>query len=379
MMHCDFSNGVFEVRSSAWLLAYSTVDVSLAPTLTAIAKAHPGVPVFGCTSFRGVFSPSGFKRGMHVLSANANDGVRAVPVLRAVGSGRARTEARHAAAEIRRAFGPDSPPNCILMHATPGFEERILDGIDDAFEGSPPPVYGGSAADDDMQGGWKVFSGTTIVSEGFVLVGFSSPKRVLGSFVSGYTPTNTRGIVTSASGRMVHTIDNRPAAQVYNEWTYGGIRDQLEGGVVLAATALHPIGRLIDKVGAVPRYLLSHPHQVMGQGTLWFFSEMKEGDELILMLGTASALIERSKQVAGRAMTSEAPGPRVSGAILIYCGGCVSVLSDKTGEVASGFQQQLPETPFVGAATFGEQGCFAGKKAVNRHGNLMCDTLIFEH
>ncbi|HET9959084.1 MAG TPA: FIST N-terminal domain-containing protein [Polyangiaceae bacterium] len=377
MLYSEFTSTIQSVRSPAWILTYTTVDVPLAQKLAAIAKAYPGVPVFGCTSFQGVFSPLGFTRGMHALIASAEDGVRAATALRAVGSSRARTEARAAAGEIRKALRDGT--HCILMHATPGFEERVLEGIEEAYSGSPPPVYGGSAADDDMSGKWQVYSGGSVLNEGFVLAGFSSPKRVMGSFVGGYTPTNTRGVVTSVLGRMVQTIDHKPAAQVYNEWTYGGIQDQLaRGGVVLQATALRPVGRLVDKVGAVPRYLLSHPHQVMPDGSLWFFSEMREGDELVLMLGTEAALVERTSQVATRALGSAQGARNLSGGILVFCGGCVSAMPGKTNEVSHAFRQQLRSAPFVGASTFGEQGCFTGRNAMNRHGNLMCDAVLFE-
>jgi hypothetical protein len=48
------------------------------------------------------------------------------------------------------------------------------------------------------------------------------------------------------------------------------------------------------------------------------------------------------------------------------------------GTVSTTFSQGIKAAPFIGAATFGEQGCFPGQKAINRHGNLMCDALLFE-
>jgi hypothetical protein len=375
MKYRDFTTSVSDVRSASWILAYATIDVPLARSLRSVAERFPGVPVFGCTSFHGVFSPGGFTRGLHVLAGEAIDGVEAKPVFRVVGASRARAEALAAAAELRASH--DTPPSCILMHATPGFEERVLEGIDDAFDGTPPPVYGGSAADDDIKGDWKVFSGESITGEGFVLVGFWAKRRVFGSFVAGYTPTNTRGIVTAAHGRVVEKIDGEPAAAVYDEWTHGSIRAQLSGGTVLAETTLRPLGRVIDKVGAVPRYLLSHPLEVLPNGALALFADVSVGDELVLMLGTESALLERTNQVANRALASGDPDDPLAGAILIYCGGCVGALGDKVPDVSTTFRKQLHGAPFVGAATFGEQGCFTGPKAMNRHGNLMCDAIMF--
>ena len=376
MQYCNFTTSVSKIQSSSWILAYATVDVPLNQRLASLVRAHPGVPIFGCTSFAGVFSPVGFTRGMHGLAADTRDAIRAAPAFRAVGAARARSEAGSAALEIQSAL--NEAPSSILMHATPGFEERILEGIDDAFHGSPPPVYGGSAADDQMRGDWKVFCGTHVISEGFVLVGFSSRRRVFGSFISGYTPTNTRGVVTCASNRMVQAIDHTPAAEVYNRWTHGSIQEQLAGGIVLHTTALKPLGRFIDKVGAMPRYLLSHPHQVLPDGVLLFFAEINVGDELVMMLGTDSALAERANQVVSRALAGvEQDGP-LAGGILVYCAGCVGVLGKKVTDVAVAFREQLKQAPFIGASTFGEEGCFTGRKASNRHGNLMCDAVLFE-
>lgn len=48
-------------------------------------------------------------------------------------------------------------PDAVLVHATPGFEERVLEGLASGSWGSPISVAGGSAADDDLSGAWGVF------------------------------------------------------------------------------------------------------------------------------------------------------------------------------------------------------------------------------
>lgn len=363
----------FDVASPSWALVYATHDAPILPALRALAARYKGIKTFGATSFRGVFSPKGFTRGVHVLFGETSDDVSVAPVLRVTNAARARGEAKAAASEILRTLGH---VDAMLLHATPGFEERLLEGIDEAT-GGKCPVYGGSAADDDLSGKWRVFSGVRIEQEGFVLIGFAYPRKIHGSFVAGYTPMSERGTVTSAQGRIVRTIDGEPAARVYNRWTHGGIEAQLGGGIVLGPTSLRPLGRVIDKVGAIPRYLLSHPHEVLADGSLALFTEVHVGDELVLMLGSEGSLLERTKQAAARALAGEDKGVR--GGILIYCGGCVGAIGDAAAAVVSTtFSQELGGAPFVGAATFGEQGCFLGPKAINRHGNLMCDAMLFE-
>jgi hypothetical protein len=49
---------------------------------------------------------------------------------------------------------------------------------------------------------------------------------------------------------------------------------------------------------------------------------------------------------------------------------------DQADKISSEFAAELGRAPFVGIATFGEQGTFFNK-AESWHGNLMCSALIF--
>jgi len=290
----------FGSREPAWLLIYATVDQPVEDLAVALTKRFPNAAVFGATSFQGVLTPEAFRRGALVLASDRVDGVRAASATRASSANRGRSDARSAAEEIVKALG--AKPQSLLLHATPGFEERVLEGIDEAFEGKPPPVYGGSAADDDLSGKWRVIGNGRVEREGFVLAGFTSDRPMHGSFVAGYTPGSKRGRVTASTGRRIRTIDGRPAAKVYSEWLDGALSDVVAtGGSVLARTSLHPLGRVVDKIGAVPRYLLSHPHEIHADGSLSLFTEVAPGDELVLMVGSRGALVERTDQVAARA------------------------------------------------------------------------------
>jgi len=51
-------------------------------------------------------------------------------------------------------------------------------------------------------------------------------------------------------------------------------------------------------------------------------------------------------------------------------------VKQRMDEVVSNLRSALgEETPFLGAFTFGEQGCFFGGE--NRHGNLMVSLVLF--
>lgn len=359
-------------KRPAWMLIYAVEDAPLSDMMALIRKTCPSVPAFGATSYRGVFTPDGFERGAAILVGEEGDEVRTAVSLCETGSGHATDRARRACQDIARELG--RRPDLLLLHATPGFEERLLEGITGAF-GSDTPVYGGSAADDAIAGRWRVFANGVVHREGFLLVGIAASNPPSGGFLGGYIPTQHTGIVTQVKGRIVQEIDGRPAAVVYNEWTGGLIEDELAGGNVLLKTNLRPVGRAIGQSLGMPNRLLSHPHEVIASSqALAFFTEFTEGDRLTLMMSSRDPLVTRVRRAAQRARGSNARKPRAG--LLVYCGGCLGVLLDQAGRIAAEFKSEVDDAPFIGIATFGEQGSFFDKGA-SRHGNLMCSALLF--
>ncbi|GIX42642.1 MAG: histidine kinase [Leptospiraceae bacterium] len=361
-------NQISELNQAKWAVCYTTIDNNYKEVFNKIQ-----IPVFGCSSFQGVFTPKGFLKGTHFLASYEDDNIESYAVIKKTNSNSAKEIAQEAIQEIIQNIGE---PTVLLLHATPGYEERIIEGIDSVVK-SKIPIYGGSAADNDITGKWFIFKNDEIVTEGFLLVGFKA-QQIYGAFLGGYLPTDKKGIVTKASGRVIYEIDHKPAAEVYNKWTNGAIQEYLDnGGVILAPTTMHPIGRLIDEILGVKMYLLSHPHMVIKENkALSMFTEFKEGDEIILMTGHKNALIYRAKQVIDRALGIK-KNEAIKGAINIYCGGCVGAIIKDIDQVIKQYNYSLRDAPYIGAATFGEQGCFIGKTKQNRHGNLMADSIIF--
>jgi hypothetical protein len=361
------------LRDPSWVLMYAVESAPIEAIMAQLKRTHPKASIFGATSFQGVFAPSGFARGVAMMVAERGDKVDVHPVLRDCDASKASDLAREACGEIERRL--EKRPDALLLHATPGFEERILEGVRAAF-GTEVPVYGGSAADDDISGKWRIFADGKVSSEGFLLVGIASKKPVRGSFLGGYLPSEASGVVTRAKGRTVYEIDHQPAAVVYNSWTQGAIKDELErGGNILLKTNLLPIARTIGGSQGLPRRLLSHPHEVVGKTrALNFFSEFENGDRILLMRSAAEALITRVRRTVQRARGSSHEKPR--GALLIYCGGSLGIVLDQAARISQEMARELGDVPFIGIGTFGEQGCFF-EKTESRHGNLMCSAMLF--
>ncbi|MEN9578863.1 MAG: hypothetical protein RJA70_1872 [Pseudomonadota bacterium] len=356
----------------SWLIAYAPEDAPLDAFVDAVRRCYPKATVCGCTSYQGTFSQDGFSRKIVVLAADAAEEIRLVTSLRDCGPNDAREVARGACEELMGQMG--RAPDMLFLYATPGSEERILEGISDYF--GPLPVFGGSAGDDHIAGRWRVFSESGTSQAGFVLGAVSSPRSVRGGFLGGYLPTEHSGQVTRASGRVVYEIDRQPAARVYNTWTQGAIGAQVEhGGSVLSETTLFPLGKNVSHSGAMPQRLLAHPSAVVGSsGAIRLFTEFQTGDTITLMTSSPRSLVQRIERVVER--TRSGVSGELRGGLFLYCGGTLSVTLDLADEIPSSLRRLCPNVPFVGVATLGEQGAFFPRGG-NYHGNLMCVAVLF--
>ena len=160
--HCSFE----------WALSYMTTECDSKTVVDKVKKNIKG-PIFGCSSAYGVFTPNGFKRGTFFLAANKEDNIKVYSVIKMSMEKTAFNCAKIASREIKEKFGM---PDLILIHATPGFEEKILDGIIEIF-GNNIPICGGSASDDDSNNRSFIFKDSLKLREGFLLVGIKCDKE----------------------------------------------------------------------------------------------------------------------------------------------------------------------------------------------------------
>jgi hypothetical protein len=292
-------------------------------------------------------------------------------------------DARVTAAALTRAalqsagrFGES--PTLVWLSSAPGHEEDVIAGIQDVV-GDTTPIVGGSAADNQIVGEWRMSSGERAIRQGMVLSVLFPSGRVGAAFHSGYTPTTKRGRITRCEGRRLWEIDGRPAARVYAEWTDGAITIPAEGDQnVLMSTSLWPLGRTMSTLGGADVYILSHPETVRADGSMTLFTRVAEGEELVLMAGTVDALITRPVLVTqAAARVGEIAPAEIVGMILVFCAGCMLTVRAEMDQVRTSLAEALPGVPMIAAFTFGEQG--PAMACHNRHGNLMISSVVFAH
>ncbi|MGL6151442.1 MAG: FIST C-terminal domain-containing protein, partial [Aeromonas sobria] len=147
-------------------------------------------------------------------------------------------------------------------------------------------------------------------------------------------------------------------------------------GAILRETTLTPLARQVGALDGIPYYKLSHPEAVTEQGGLRLFTDVVQGERLLLMYSSQEGLLQRSLN----AMRVE-PGYGVDvelqpiGALIIFCAGCRLALGDMLCQFVEQSQARLGKIPFITPFTFGEQGRLPNGELA--HGNLMVSSVIF--
>lgn len=358
---------------------YCSENYDASTLLTEINRLAPHASIHGGTSCLGVMTEEGFHsnggKGLGLLALSDPEGHYGVGYAKLENDPRkSSTLAVKKALENSQCQG--QVPAMIWMTAAPGTEEEVIQGIQDVV-GTEVPITGGSSADNEIAGNWSQFANSTVLRNSVVITVMFPSTNPMFSFHSGYEPTAYSGIVTEATGRVINKIDNKPAAEVYNRWANNIIADQLpHGGNILSTTTLFPLGRAVGDVSGIPYYRLAHPDTVTKNGGLSLFADIQIGDKLVLMSGTKDSLVNRAGRVASASLAEHSTdAQQVSGALVVYCAGCMLAVQDRMNDVVKGVKDALGNKPFLGLFTFGEQGCFVGGE--NRHSNLMISVLTF--
>ena len=359
------------------LFCHPTAEHNMEQLVEDLQSIAPGVPVHGATSCQGVMTEErvilGEGYGLGLLGVYDEEGGYGVGFSEVAED--ARSAAREALlAALKSAGREGEAPDAIFVSSLPGVEEEVLLGIQEVV-GLQVPVLGGSAADNDVIGEWSQFSSGRI-SRSALVVSVLFPSGELGhAFHSGYMPTRHKGTATRVEGRILWEIDHRPAIEVYNEWTDGRLSAALQGTqALLMHSTLDPLGRQAGDAMGVPYYMLSHPASVVAGGGLSLFTQVHEGELMVLMEGSMDSLVTRAARVVDSAVQNcNVFTEDLAGGLLVYCAGCMLTVRDRMEQVREEINQVMGGRPYLGIFTFGEQGCV--REGDNRHGNLMISFL----
>ncbi len=350
---------------------YASCDYDLDAMLAGIAEELPGVPVIGNTSFTGVITPEGYITGedgfvgiMAVSDPDMTVGIAAVE----------RTDCPVDAGEqvaklAMEKAGKTTPPDYYYMAAPSGLEEFYVKGITKVI--GRVPFYGGSAADNSIEGKWKLYTDKGVFADGVAVAFFYTDKKMTNKFTGAYRETKDAGIITKVvDNRVLAEIDGVPALEKYASWR-GMDVEELRGGALLAATITSPLG-VKDRLGDL--VAIRHPMNGNDDLSMNIGNNLAEGTAVIRMEGSVDELIDSTGKTLAD-LKAKMPAP--AGAYhLVHCGGRRAGIDTRIDEVAAQLKKEAGDVPFIAEFTFGEYGY--EDDGLNTCGGLMLSFTAFE-
>lgn len=361
-------------KNPAYVICYYTEEYDSELIRTALLKNFPDTPFHGASSCQAVMTDQGFYSGPVIAALAIYDHGP-----HAYGTGISHCTQNEGVMHALDMALEDADrvgeiPDLILLHATPGREESIIESIDQRF-GTLVPIIGGSAADNNIKGNWSIITAQGQQQSGVSLTLFYSSQHVDIAFSAGHTSTNIKGIATKTEGRCLLEIDGEPALERYRQWTNHQQNQTGKDNLLFTNSSAYPIGRVAGHLYDRPYYKLSHPIRETADGGIELFTNIDEGEEITLMKGSREHLLARAAKVVNIAFNQKLEESRKIGVINIFCAGPMLHLKQDMNSVCEQINQELEHLPFICPFTFGEQGRFIGGE--NGHGNLMISSAIF--
>ncbi len=358
MMYCSCNDDVEEVVNGAM-------------------SSMKGAPIIGCTSSGMIMtndgiieSEDGFAGLMSFDDKNMNIGVachKAGKNAREIGRKVARAAVENA--------GENYSPNYFYMVASPKEEEDYLMGIQDVI--GRVPMFGGSAADDTVEGNWKIFCNDQVFSDGVAVAFFYTDNDIVTSYTGAYRDTENYGLITEVKNdRTLVKIDGVSALKKYADWI-GKKPSELKGQNLLVASITKPLG-VKDPLGNLT--VVRHPMFGDDMGTrtttddvINLGNKVVEKTAIVQLEATVDELIKSTKTTLKDVKSQLSTEP--AGYFLVHCGGRKLGIGDRIDEVYKNLVEEAHGVPFITVFTFGEYGY--DEHSANICGGLMLSFTAF--
>ena len=359
------------LQCASFAVLYGSVDYNQADLVRGVAEVLGDVPMIGCSSFTAVLTPDGVIGGKDGFCSVMVLDDHAMSVAAAgVEKGEcARMAGRQAAEQAMEKLGKREAPAYFYMIAPPGEEETYLNGIQDVI--GRVPFFGGSSADNTMEGLMKQYANGKVIENGVAVAFFYTDKKFGNKYTGDYRYGGKTGVITKVENkRTLKEIDGKPALEVYAGWR-GMKTDDLKGLNLLGATIHAPLG-MIDPEGEIT--LIRHPVSGGNDLSMAVGNDLVENTAVCMMDATTDELIASVGKAVAEAKNNLGAEP---GALfLIHCGGRAAGIGDRMEEVVKEVKKAVGDLPFVGVLTFGEYGY--DKWTKNACGGLMLSAFMLE-
>ena len=334
-------------------------------------------PLIGCTSNGGIITPDGYITSEEGFTGimSLNDPNLTIGIACHEAGKDARIIGRKVAIEAVENAKTTRAPAYFYMVASPKEEEEYLMGIQDVI--GRVPMFGGSAADENMDGNWKIICNDKVFSDGVAVAFFYTDSEIVTAFNGEYKETNNIGLITETkNNRTLVSIDGVSALKKYAHWINESPTNLL-GKNLLRASVTKPLG-IKDPLGNIT--VIRHPvfgndegTKTVNDDTIKLGNKVEEGTAIIQLESNIDHLIEGVTENLKETKKKLYSEPAAY--ILIHCGARRMVIGDRINEVYKRIIKETRDVPFIMPFTFGQYGY--SDHSANICGGLMLSFTAF--
>ena len=341
------------------LMVFASFEYDLARLLAGVAEVAGDVPVIGCST-SGEIGPRpeqangvvvvGFGGAFHVTTAYAtglHDGARAV------------------GETVAKALLPLPPTShrvtVMLTDSLAGDQQEMIRGAYGVL-GATVPLIGGGAGDNLGMVTSRQFHGQRILQDSVVAVSIGTEGPIGLSIRHGWHLRGDAMVVTGSTGNSVHTLDDRPALDVYLDRHAAPAGIEHDPAAFTAFALTRPMALARRGQVAIRHVLGADP----GTRSLICAASLPKGAAAWLATGDAAATLAAADAACAEAVEELAGVPLL--ALLVFdCAGRRGVLGDDgCVEERRMMSARAGTSPLAGFYTYGE---IARTRGVNGYHN----------
>ncbi len=286
------------------VLVFASARFDHPALLGGIRSVTQGAALIGCSTAGEITAEGPAKRSVVVVTLQSD----AMTTTTGVGfrlSAAARQAGETAAWPAAHSKAPNPRVFLMFTDGISGNAAEALRGVQMTL-GTSFPIVGGSAGDDLLFGRTVQYYGDTATQDSVVGVLLSGAITVGIGARHGWRPLGKPRLVTRALANVVHELDGRAAASVYEDY-FGKGADELQRESLARMTIIYPLGMPIP---GEEEYMLRNVLKATPQGHLVYAGEVPEGSVVRLMMGSkehALAAARRAAQQAVRGLGNKTP------------------------------------------------------------------------
>lgn len=323
--------------------------------LAGIRRHCPGVPLIGCST-AGEIAGSGPGDEGVVVTAFGGQGFTAATTVAPGAAGDLRAAGENAATCIDELGDSDHRVLILLTDGLAGDQQEIVRGAYSVV-GAGVPMVGGCAGDDLRMESTVQLHGDQVLTDSVVAAALGSDAPIGIGVRHGWRRVGDPMLITRSEGTCVHTIDERPALDVYLERLEAPPEAREDPAAFTHFAQTHPLGLTSRRDEAHVRFIGEADFE---NRSLVSIANVPQGARVWLMEGDASSVLDATDGACSDALGALA-GHEPLGVLAFDCIARRGILGDE------GIKAEIERVaanaggaPVAGFYTYGEIARTAG-------------------